>query len=432
MIRVVVAALIFCWAFQYAYEAYVYPTYAYAHFRYFAQGFTQTALTYIFAALPLALWRPSVQPSAFGASLIYVVCYIPVQVMLPFMLDRAYSPVVSMQLALCVSMAILLLASRMGSVADVTKQPVDGRLSLLITAFAGVALALLVATNFQHMRLVSFADVYDLRLDAGQTQSIGIFQYLTSWLSYCFLPFFIARGIIAKHWQSLVLGMIGCLLVYLASGAKSVVLMPVIMLAIWLALKARGHFLFMLLSGSAVATILVLFFPDDSALSWAKNVLLMRTFATGGWTVSLYYEYFSTNGYTYYSHIRFIDLITQAYPYGQRSLGQMIGIEYSGSDLANFNANFWASDGFAAWGLWGIPVVTAALSGFFILVNRVSSYFESQFIALWMSGFWLALLNVPLSTAILSGGGGIIIIFLWLSRFRLPIGISRRNLRATA
>ena len=432
MIRVVISALIFCWAFQYAYETYVYPTYAYAHFRYFPQTFNQYILNYVFVVLPLAAWRPSVEPSAFGVSLIYAVCYIPVQVMLPFMLDQAYSPVLTMQVAICASMALFFLASRMGAVSGITKQPVDGRLNLIILLFAGVALVLLVATNFQHMRLVSFADVYDLRLDASEQQSIGAVQYLNSWLSYCFLPFFIARGIISRHWKSLAIGMTGCLLVYLSSGAKSVILMPLIMLMIWFVLKARTHFLFLLLSGTAAATILVLFFPDDSALSWGKSVLLMRTFATGGWTVSLYYEYFSANGYTYYSHIRFVDMVTQAYPYGERSLGQMIGIEYSGSDLANFNANFWASDGFAAMGLWGIPVVTAILCGFLVLVNRVSSYFDSEFISLWMSGFWLALLNVPLSTAILSGGGGVIVVLLWISRLQLPKSIAARGMQAPA
>ena len=432
MIRVVFSALIFSLAFQYAYETYIFPTYAYGHFRYFPQTFTQYILNYVFVVLPLAMWRPSVEPAAFGVSLIYAVCYIPVQIMLPFMLDQAYSPVLAMQSAICASMALFFLASRMGSVSGVTKQPLDGRLNLIITIFAGVALVLLVAMNFQHMRLVSFADVYDLRIDAGEQQSIGALQYLNSWLYYCFLPFFIARGIISRHWRSLAIGIIGCVLVYLSSGAKAAILLPLIMLTIWFVLKARKHFLFLLLSGTAAATILVLFFPEDSALSWGRSVLLMRTFATGGWTVSLYYEYFTANGYTYYSHIRFIDMITQAYPYGSRSLGQMIGIEYSGSDVANFNANFWASDGFAALGLWGIPIVTAALCGFLILVNRVSSYFDSEFISLWMSGFWLALLNVPLSTAILSGGGGVIVLLLWLSRLQLPESITARGMRAPA
>jgi len=149
----------------------------------------------------------------------------------------------------------------------------------------------------------------------------------------------------------------------------------------------------------------------------------MRTLATGGWTVSLYYEYFTANGYTYFSHIRIVDFFTHWYPYGGRSLGQIIGLEYSGSDLANFNANFWASDGFAAWGLWGIPVVTSALAAFFVLLNRIASYYETRFVALWMTGFWLALLNLPLSTAILSGGGGLVVLFLWTSRVRLPIGV---------
>ena len=140
MIRVVFAALVFSMAFQYAYESYIYPTYAYGHFRYFQQTPTQYILNYVFVVLPLAMWRPSMEPSAFGVSLIYAICYIPVQIMLPFMLDQAFSPVLTMQSAICVSMACLFLASRVGAVSGIQKQPIDGRLNLLILMFAGVAL----------------------------------------------------------------------------------------------------------------------------------------------------------------------------------------------------------------------------------------------------------------------------------------------------
>ena len=129
--------------------------------------------------------------------------------------------------------------------------------------------------------------------------------------------------------------------------------------------------------------------------------------------MSHYYEYFSNNGFTYYSHIGAVNALTGAYPYDY-ALGQLIGLEYSGSAEANFNGNFWASDGFAALGVLGVPVVTIALAFVFIWINRIASAYSARFVFLWLSGFWLALLNVPLSTALLSGGGLVTIGLLWL------------------
>lgn len=430
MTRIVVATFAFCWAFQFVYVAYIFPTYGYANFRYFPQSIDQNILTFVLAALPTLFFRNSRSPSSYGAAIIFVLCYVPAIVMLPFMLDAAYAPVFKIQLSLMASMSVLFIASTLGMIETAEKHSADKRLLQLVGIFAAVSITILVATNYKHMRLVSFADVYDLRADAGKTNSNTLIVYLISWLSYCFLPFFIAKGLANRDWRSLAIGMAGCFLVYVSSGAKSQILLPFIMLMIFLIMRTSKSFLFLLCSGSAVATLLVFLFPDDSFLVWGKSTWLMRTLGTGGWTLSLYYEYFTANGFTYYSHIRIVDFFTHWYPYGGRSLGQIIGLEYSGSDLANFNANFWASDGFAAFGLWGIPIVTIALSAFFMFLNRISSYYEPRFITLWMTGFWLALLNLPLSTAILSGGGGLVLLFLWAARVRLPIGVSpvsRRN-----
>jgi hypothetical protein len=423
MMRIVVATLAYCWAFQFAYVSYIYPTYGYANFRYFPQSGEQNILTFILAFLPTLFSRKSESPSSYGAAIIFVLCYVPAIVMVPYMLDAAYAPVMKIQMSLMASMSVLFIASALGSTDAVAKHSADKRLLQLVGLFTSIALTILISTNYKHMRLVSFADVYDLRADASKAETNGLLVYLVSWLSYCFLPFFIAKGLARLEMRSLALGMAGCFLVYISTGAKSQILLPFIMLVILMMMRSNMSFLLVLCSGAAVSTLLVLLFPDDSFLAWGKSTLLMRTLATGGWTVSLYYEYFTANGYTYFSHIRIVDFFTHWYPYGGRSLGQIIGLEYSGSDLANFNANFWASDGFAAWGLWGIPVVTSALAAFFVLLNRIASYYETRFVALWMTGFWLALLNLPLSTAILSGGGGLVVLFLWTSRVRLPIGV---------
>jgi hypothetical protein len=182
-------------------------------------------------------------------------------------------------------------------------------------------------------------------------------------------------------------------------------------------IRSGRQFLLKLLLSLTVGLLLIVeFIPDDGVLLWVKSILLVRVLGTGGWTMATYYDYFSSNGFTYYTHIGPINALTDAYPYGQYSLGQLIGLKYSGSVEANFNANFWASDAFAAMGVAGVPLVTAVLSAVFYFINRLASGYPTRFVVLWLSGFWLALLNVPLSTALVSGGGALILVLLWAAR----------------
>jgi len=194
MMRIVVATLAYCWAFQFAYVSYIYPTYGYANFRYFPQSGEQNILTFILAFLPTLFSRKSESPSSYGAAIIFVLCYVPAIVMVPYMLDAAYAPVMKIQMSLMASMSVLFIASALGSTDAVAKHSADKRLLQLVGLFTSIALTILISTNYKHMRLVSFADVYDLRADASKAETNGLLVYLVSWLSYCFLPFFIANA----------------------------------------------------------------------------------------------------------------------------------------------------------------------------------------------------------------------------------------------
>ncbi|MBX3588570.1 MAG: hypothetical protein KF796_18225 [Ramlibacter sp.] len=158
------------------------------------------------------------------------------------------------------------------------------------------------------------------------------------------------------------------------------------------------------------------FLPAEGVSLWAKFLILVRVLGVGGWTLSTYSDYFTEHGYTYYLHIGPVKAIVGGYPYGNLSLGQAIGVHYSGTEEANFNANFWASDGFAAMGLLGISIVTLALGAVLLAFNRAASGYPARLTAPWSVGFWMALLNTPLTTALQSGGGLRIIVSLHSAR----------------
>lgn len=413
------ATLLYSLAFHYAYVVYVNPAFAYAHYDYFEPPLPSLLLTYVLILAPLVLYKDAVVPASHGAALIFGLCYVPAQLMLLFTWQSSYAELQVVQLSLAGSMAIFVWISRFGG--ETLQRPWQSsrRLAPIVGFLSIAALLVLVLVYRDHMRLVSFAEIYDLRSETSEVETGAAIDYPVLWLSYCFLPFFFARGIMKRSMVDIGWGLLGCVLVYASNGAKAAILMPFIIFGIYVLLGSGRQFLLKLMLSLAVGVILVIvLLPDEGVLVWVKSILFVRVLGTGGWTLATYYDYFSTHGYTFYTHIGPVNALTDAYPYGELSLGQLIGLEYSGSLEANFNANFWASDAFAALGVAGVPIVTVAVAAVLYGINRTSRGYSPKFVTLWLSGFWLAMLNVPLTTALLSGGGALTMLLLWSVRKR--------------
>lgn len=416
MFKLPAAALIYAAIFHYSYIRFVYPVFEYASYLYFTPSVTCLLLTYLLVAAPVVAYRASLAPAAYGAALIFSLCYVPAQLILLFNWQRSDGELALVQASVAASMAILLRASAFGGNAAVAPVRANRHLSALLGVLTAVSVVVFVLNYRQHMRLVSFEDVYDLRFESTDIDKGTFVNYLTTWLSYCFLPFYFARGVLRKTPIDIGIGLVGSLLIYAAMGSKAAILMGFIIYGLHLLFGSGKNFLFRLLVALSVGVILIVsLLPDEGPLLWVKSILLLRVLGTSGWTMSTYYDYFTTNGFTFYTHIGPINAMTGAYPYGEYSLGQVIGLRYSGSAEANFNANFWASDAFAALGIAGVPVVTAILCAVFFTINRSAKGYSTQFVVLWLSGFWLALLNLPLSVALLSGGGLMTVLLLWIA-----------------
>jgi hypothetical protein len=99
------------------------------------------------------------------------------------MLDGFYFPTITIQMSLAVSMACLCFFSGVGTDDDSEREPIGRELTMLVLILAVPCLLALVATNYQHMRLVDFASVYDLRADSSKAAQLPILAYTNLWLS---------------------------------------------------------------------------------------------------------------------------------------------------------------------------------------------------------------------------------------------------------
>lgn len=432
MIRKLVFAALFILAVHYAYVSYISPTFEYAHYTYLPPDLTQLAITYFLTWLVVFAHKDTAHPSQAAAGLIYALCYVPIQLSLLFTIEREYWHIFPAQFALATSMALIFVFARSGPLPKPGEATVFKSLDLYLGLITLAAIILIVIVNRDHMRLVSFADVYELRFESSAAPSNPLIGYLTMWLSYCFISYFFARAIIYKKIIHLGLGLVGSLILYISTGAKaSLLLLPMTIGVIALWKMGRGFLSRILLALITLILALVLLFPDSGIFLWIKSIILVRIIGSSGWVASKYFEYYDIHGYSYYTHIGPINAIFGGYPYGEFSLGQVIGIEYSGSAEANFNASFWASDGFASVGVWGILIITIPVMILLHLINRFTVGFQNRFTVAWNVGFFVAILNLPFTTALLSGGGIIILLLSWHTS-RRGIHLTSENYAATS
>ncbi|MBX3588579.1 MAG: hypothetical protein KF796_18270 [Ramlibacter sp.] len=432
MVRRLVLAGLYLALYHWMYFTYIHPVFGYAHYDYIPRHTGLYVLGYVLALAPVLAYSNVMTPSNYGATLLYTMCYAPGLLTVLFMLNRSVAEVFFVMLFLSASMSAIFYCSSRFPVKELLNgspriQASGLRPIAKLTIFGLTVLGTLVAFyfNWGHMRLVGFEDVYELRFDAQDSARGGIFGYLILWLSVCFIPYYATIGSIGKSRSPLYFSIGLAIVVYMTNGAKSTLLLPLAVFVLSkLYVDGKDFFLGLLLVMSMAMGFFALVEVDG--LEIFKSLLLVRTLATGGWNLTTYYDFFTSHELTYYTHIGVVKFLTEAYPYGNYSLGQMIGIEYSGSEDANFNANFWASDGFAAMGLLGIIPATLAVLAVMRIINGLSKPVSTRFVALWLTGFWMSLLNAPLSTSLLSGGGLIVLALLVTSRAHRPQAASEK------
>lgn len=418
----VVLALVNAVAYHLAYVHFLHRVFDYADFRYEPTTAAYLTWTYLVAVLPVISVRKSNSPSAVGAALLYVMSYVPIQLTLTFMWAEKTLDLVLLQGVMTLSMVTLFRAPTPYRHASVKRKTCHsaffriGPVTTTIYMLTGIALLLVVTQYHTVMRLTSFEDVYDLRSEASEINVSTVTHYLTMWISYAIGPFYIARAIFFSRKTDWIIGIFSLLVLYFAFGSKIALLTPLFMLAMSYIDNGRNEFLQRLLFMVGVFLIFIVFVvPDEGILRYINSLFLLRVFGSNGWTGAVYYEYFTSHALTFYNHIGPINAIFDAYPYGDNSLGQVIAQHYFSND-ANFNAGFWASDGFAALGIAGVPVVTLFLAVFMRVLDRLTISYPTRFINLWLLGFWMGLMNAPFTTALLSGGGLLILLFMWMGR----------------
>lgn len=289
--------------------------------------------------------------------------------------------------------------------------------SILILTAAVIAIGALY--NF---RVVWVTDIYNFRDDLEFPAWLG---YALGATSNSLLPFafacFVMRG---SRWRA-VAALLLLLLVYPITLAKVALFAPLWLLFLVLLsrrIEARTTVVLSLLLPISAGVILVsLFFANALTYEQIKdyfNIVNYRMIVIPSIALDVYNHFFSTHDHTYFCQLSFLKRLVGC-PYAD-PLSIVMSKAYG---LGNFNASLFATEGVASVGLILAPIAVFGCGLVISIGNRLSSGLPPRFILISGALLPQILLNVPLTTSLLTNGAALLFL-LW---YVTPRGMFEQN-----
>jgi hypothetical protein len=272
--------------------------------------------------------------------------------------------------------------------------------------------------------IMSFSSFDTIYLQRAAGRATNFFTgYLQTYNQYVFSTGLVAIGLGLKKRWLVVVGFAGAMLNYSITAEKAGLIYPLFVVILYFMISNSRQFLstssFVGLGLAAILFIALVFQNADGRSDFVLWYLGTRSLLTPGTFILQYQDFFSSEGYTFFSHIRglnmFID-VPPAYASDPRwpAIGLIVGEDHLGIPTLNANANFIASDGIAGLGLPGIVIAFAVLTLFLRLLDRVTAGIDKKLVLPILLPLALTLTNGSVFTILTSFGG-----IFWLLAFVL-------------
>jgi hypothetical protein len=407
------AALLYAGAIHYAHVVYLEPVWDYYGFTYSEPGLPVFLLMGGLVALGGAV-MPTVlaRPSSMILLALFVVVYVPTIVITLCLSADAVETYGQGLIVLGAGFAVACLAARARMRRPLEPGKPNDRFMLIVLALWAACAVILVYAYASVMRFVGLENIYDQRT-AGQSTSLAM-GYVQTYFSNVFSPALMALGLMKSRWLLVALGAVGCLIMFMINAQRTVFMLPFLIVGLHVIMNSRyvalrtSSFALLLLAG---ATWLVARTYEDSLLATFFGIYLVyRTLTIPGLTFSQYYDLFSRDGFTWWSHVKGLSLLIPAPPsYANDSawphLGYVVGDRIYRSFDMNANANLFVGDGVAAAGALGVAVISCAFAVCLYWLDRTARGWDSRFTVLVIAPIAITLTNGMLFTMLLSFGG---------------------------
>ena len=423
------SVLLYCASFNFAYVKWVSPTWSYLGDTYKSPDPFLLILGYVLAAVVCALSPLKIRrPSQVIYWLMYFTIYISgLFVPLFLQLDNGFT-LLLIQLSLTGAMLLIAFSYRIPLI-NLRRYPLKEKLFWRIFSILFVTCNVALFIVYRHnLRFASFVDVYTVRFQARQIlNGDRIIGYVTQFLANVMNPLLIAYGISVRRRRFAVLGIAGQIFVYTTAAMKSVLSSPLLVIVFYYSIKKdRGGWapkLGLLLAGLCFFVTTAVIGAQQGILFDLASLTLSRTIAAPGVFIGEYNHFFENFSHTHLGHVNGINLLV---PY-QHTLS--MGVEmstfygfnkYSSNGPIEENANFFAADGIAGFGLPGILFMGMLCAALLWVLDSCARKYPLAFSISALTMVIISLTNTSLFTTFLSNGLMVwMLLFIFMPRYFL-------------
>jgi hypothetical protein len=365
-------------------------------------------------SLPLKLERPSV---IFFYS-IYLLMFVPALVFIVGQKREIDEGMQFLLFSLLLGLYIISIPSSWGNHERIINGNIEINKNFLVFCLTGWTV-LALCLFFKYHEIMQFSGLDEIYSQREKVRLDGLFWgYSQVYFSYFFSSIILAAGIFKKKYALVFLGGIGFLIMYMITAERSIFLYPFLIFFVYKVTCLRRNFIFLvsifLIACSFVNLLVAFNYQDSELLNKIGFYYFTRIVAIPGQFIYDYYVYFSDVGYTYWAHVRGIDMLVSpplklALEPLWPQLGWIVGENVHGLET-NSNASFWATDGVAAAGSIGVIVVSIILAIYLYILDFCSRKWPLEFVVPALFPLAFILTNGSLFTILLSYGG-----FLWIA-----------------
>lgn len=383
--------------------------YGYMGFTYNGANNIECLLAYIIATVPVFFFRGIKNVSSFLSAVLYIMAYIPIIIGLE-LADNIPADVSSTyQMILMMAMSLFFYADRIKL--PPLKNIRTGIKPEYILVLTGILILFLLVAFRNNLHFAGLEELYDVREQNDTVIHAGINGYILLWTQKALLPFLFVIYYFKNDKRSKILSYIILAMyvpIFMMSAQKATILTPLLMLGMAALLNHLNKFYAYFVLVLSLLSLVVLSASDSIVGFSIGSILFMRTICVCPLLLNMYTVFFQNNPYTYFSHISFVNKLTNMYPY-DAELGQIVGDDAGN----NANAFFWTTDGVASCGATGLVIISIIFFIYLIFINRLSQKkipFNQMLLIIVPS--LTALLNSPFFTYLFSHGILIIILLL--------------------
>lgn len=416
LIIIPAAVLAYAIALHWVYSSSIQPSFSYTGLRYTAPDSAAFLASWVVASLTaLALPKRLTRASALVYWVLYVATVAPTILMGTYLGVLGTWEAVTVGAGMGGAFAISCLLVRRQKINRLLIPPVSpGLMWLILVAFSVFVYGYVAATAGISLRFVSLVDVYDVRDDYNEARAGGsLLGYVVTTQANVVNPLIIARGIYARRWGIVGVGIVGQLLLYSATGFKTILfsVAAIFIVAVVFRLNRSPKGLAFLWGASGLIVTAALVDRLQGGILWS-SLLARRFLITPAWLSSHYVDFYSSQPLEMLSHSVLRGLFpTPPHDYAP---AQTIGIVLSGSPDMSANANFLA-DAFAHFGWFGVIGFGVLLAMLMCLLDRAAFGMPAAVASLVVLMPAVTLSNTSLLTSLLSHGVLAMIVFLGLA-----------------